>query len=136
MSAAFDQFRFSFFEDRDSPRNGLDTAALARLEGEERSRAEEMLLRYLPDTRGVIGLGVLRSRKAERRLVPLFEAAQREQNETTLVHLAKALWQIRPDPRWLAALIEILASSDGHIRRMKPPSRLPSSAIPRRCARS
>jgi hypothetical protein len=64
-SAAFERFRFSFFEDPDSPPNGLDMAALAALEGEERSLAEDMLLQYLPDTRGVIGLGALRSRRAE-----------------------------------------------------------------------
>ena len=55
-SPAFERFRFSFFEDPDLPRNGLDMKALAALEGEERSRAEDMLLQYLPDTRGVIGL--------------------------------------------------------------------------------
>ena len=55
-SPAFERFRFSFFEDPDSPRNGLDMEALAALEGEERSQAEDMLLQYLPDTRGVIGL--------------------------------------------------------------------------------
>jgi hypothetical protein len=38
-SAAFERFRFRFFEDPDSPRNGLDMAALAALEGEERSLA-------------------------------------------------------------------------------------------------
>jgi len=43
-SPAFERFRFSFFEDPDSPRNGLDMKALAALEGEERSRAEDMLL--------------------------------------------------------------------------------------------
>jgi hypothetical protein len=59
-SAAFQ--RFSFFEDPDSPRNGLDLKALAALEANERNRAEDMLLQYLPDTRGVIGLGTLRSR--------------------------------------------------------------------------
>jgi hypothetical protein len=53
-SPAFERFRFSFFEDADSPRNGLDTAALAQLEGDERTRAEEMLIQYLPDTRGVM----------------------------------------------------------------------------------
>jgi hypothetical protein len=36
-SAAFERFRFSFFEDPDSPRNGLDMKALAALEGEERT---------------------------------------------------------------------------------------------------
>src|SRR5258705_2313977 len=66
-SAAFERFRFSFFEDPDSPRNGLDIKALAALEGEERSRAEDMLLQYLPDTRAVIGLGALGSRQADLR---------------------------------------------------------------------
>ena len=70
-SPAFERFRFSFFEDPDSPRNGLDIKALAALEGEERSRAEDMLLQYLPDTRAVIGLGALGSRRAEPALVQL-----------------------------------------------------------------
>jgi hypothetical protein len=110
-SAAFERFRFSFFEDPDSPRNGLDMAALAGLEGEERSRAEEMLLQYLPDTRGVIGLGALRSRRAEPALVQLFEAEQGS-GGSAQIYLAKALWQIRPDPRWLEAVIEVLASAE------------------------
>lgn len=118
VSPAFERFRFSFFEDVDSPRNGLDEAALAELRGDERTRAEEMLIRYLPDTRGVIGLGVLRSRRAERQLAPLFEAALRAGDESRLVYLAKALWQIRPDPRWLSAVTEILASADYDLQRM------------------
>jgi hypothetical protein len=116
-SPAFERFRFSFFEDPDSPRNGLDMAALAALEGEERTRAEEMLLQYLPDTRGVIGLGALRSRRAERALVQLFEAGQ-GWGGSAQIYLAKALWQIRPDPRWLEAVIEVLASADEPMRRM------------------
>jgi HEAT repeat protein len=110
-SSAFERFRFSFFEDPDSPRNGLDMAALAALEGEERSRAEDMLLQYLPDTRGVIGLGALRSRRAEPALVQLFEAGQGS-GGSAQIYLAKALWQIRPDPRWLEAVIEVLACAD------------------------
>ena len=116
-SPAFEHFRFSFFEDADLPRNGLDTAALAELQGDERAQAEEMLIAYLPDTRGVIGLGELRSRRAERRLAELFEA-ERAQDSSTIVYLAKALWQIRPDPRWLAAVAEVLASSDLDMRRL------------------
>jgi hypothetical protein len=38
-SAAFERFRFSFFEDPDSPRQELDMAAVAALEGDERSAA-------------------------------------------------------------------------------------------------
>jgi hypothetical protein len=116
-SAAFERFRFSFFEDPDSPRNGLDMKALAALEGEERSRAEDMLLRYLPDTRGVIGLGALGSRRAEPALMQLFEAEQGS-NGSAQIYLAKALWQIRPDPRWLEAVIEVLASADEPMRRL------------------
>src|SRR5260370_40854963 len=97
-SPAFERFRFSFFEDRDSPRQGLDMAALAALEGEECSRAEDMLLQYLPDTRGVIGLGALRSRRAGPARVRLFEAG-RGPGSRALIYVAKALWQIRPNPR-------------------------------------
>ena len=116
-SPAFERFRFSFFEDPDSPRNGLDMKTLAALEGEERRRAEDMLLQYLPDTRGVIGLGALGSRRAEPALVRLFEAAQGSDSGEQ-IYLAKALWQIRPDPRWLDAVIEVLASADEPMRRL------------------
>jgi len=116
-SPAFERFRFSFFEDHDLPRNGLDMKALAALEGEERSRAEDMLLQYLPDTRGVIGLGALGSRRAEPALVQLFEAEQGSDSGAQ-IYLAKALWQIRTDPRWLEAVIEVLASADEPMRRL------------------
>ena len=67
MSEAFERFRYSFFEGKYSARDGLDTMSLARLEGEERATAEDLLIRYLPDARGIIGLGVLRSHRAEPR---------------------------------------------------------------------
>jgi HEAT repeat protein len=111
-SAAFERFRFSFFEDPYSARDGLDLRALAALEGDERGRAEDMLLQYLPDTRGVIGLGTLRSRRAETALVPLFEAERASGFDSARIYLAKALWQIRPDRRWLEAMIDILASAN------------------------
>lgn len=113
-SPAFERFHFSFFEDPYSARDGLDTAALA---GAERTRAEEMLIAYLPDVRGVIGLGELRSRKAERQLTELFEAVRGAQG-LTIVYLAKALWQIRPDGRWLAAVVEVLACAEYDMQRM------------------
>jgi hypothetical protein len=116
-SAAFERFRFSFFDDPDSPRDGLDMEALAALEGDERSQAEDLLLHFLPDTRGVIGLGALRSRRAVSALVQLFEAAQGT-DRSGLIYLAKALWQIRPDPRWLEALIAVLGSDGEPMRRM------------------
>jgi hypothetical protein len=116
-SAAFEHFRFSFFEDSDSPRNGLDMKALAALEGEERGRAEDMLLQYLPDTRCVIGLGALGSRRAGPALVRLFEANYGSDSSEQF-YLAKALWQIQPDPRWLDAVIEVVASADEPMRRL------------------
>ena len=116
-SPAFERFRFSFFADPNSARDGLDTRSLAELEGEERARAEDMLIHYLPDTRGVIGLGVLRSRRAEPLLVPLFEEERREKSSDP-TYLARALWRIRPDPRWRSALIEVLSSAEFHIHRM------------------
>jgi HEAT repeat protein len=65
----------------------------------------------------LIGLGVLRSRRAEPLLVPLFEDERREQG-SGLTYLARALWRIRPDPRWRAALIDVLSSAEVHIQRM------------------
>src|SRR5258708_27306105 len=110
-STALERFRFRFFEEADSPRNGLDLKALAALEGEERSRAEDMLLQYLPDTRAVIGLGALGSRQAEPALAQLFDAEQGS-GRSGQIYLATALWQIRPDPRWLNAVTEMLVSAD------------------------
>lgn len=111
MSKAFERFRFSFFEDQNSARDGLDLSSLAQLSDDERVRAEDMLLAYLPDARAVIGLGVLRARRAEPALARLFEA-ERDQPSSGLVYLAKALWQIRPDPRWLSAITDVLASGE------------------------
>jgi hypothetical protein len=128
-SAAFERFRFSFFEDKNSARDGLDTSALAELRGEEAAHAEAILIGFLPDTRGVIGLGILRSRRAEPKLTQMFEYEQRAQREAAaagdepwqtdqLVYLAKALWRIRPDRRWLDAIVGVLASGDDWPRRM------------------
>jgi hypothetical protein len=128
-SAAFERFRFSFFDDKNSARDGLDTSALAQLEGEEVARAEDLLIGFLPDSRGVIGLGILRSRRAEPQLTQLFETARRAQLEAKvadggfwptdgLVYLAKALWRIRPDPRWLEAMIDVLVSAGDWTQRM------------------
>jgi len=127
-SPAFERFRWSFFDNKDSWRDGLDREALLQLAGEERSRAEDMLTRLLPDERGIIGLGELRSSRAEPQLVRLFNAERQAQRAAKraadsgwlpyrLLHLAKALWQIRPDPRWLAAVTEVLASADLDIQR-------------------
>jgi hypothetical protein len=114
-SPAFERFRFSFFEDPYSARDGLDMEALAAIEGEERLRAEDMLIDCLPDTRAAIGLGTLRSLRAEPALVQLFEA---EQGTASTVYLAKALWRIRPSPRWLEAVTDVLASDEEPMQRL------------------
>jgi hypothetical protein len=121
-SPAFQRFKFSFFEDPKSAQDALDTAALGELSGDERKRAEDMLIAFLPDSRAVIGLGVLRSRAAGPRLVALFVAERarqiaaiasrdREWNPLGIVFLAKALWLIDPNPQWPPAMIDALASS-------------------------
>jgi hypothetical protein len=127
-SEAFARFRLSFFEDADSARQGLDTAALAQLAGEERTEAENMLIQYLPDARGVIGLGILRSQKAEAALLTLFENEQQMQRISkglpdgewqafALTRLAKALSLIRPDRRWSDTIIDVLAFSSDALQR-------------------
>ena len=96
-------------------------------------RAEEMLVGQLPDERGIIGLGELRSRRAEPELMRLFEAEREARRHAghrpdgswspfRLVRLAKALWQIRAEPAWLAAMTEILADQDiNDMRRLDAP---------------
>jgi hypothetical protein len=102
--------------------SGLDTPALSGLAGEERERAEGMLIAFLPDGRAIIGLGVLCSSKAEPYLAALFEAERLAQQASKLeseaspspdrlLHLATALWRIRPDPRWPLAAIDVLGSA-------------------------
>jgi HEAT repeat protein len=124
MPSAFERFHFSFFEDQDSARQGLDLAALGELTAEERARAEELLIAYLPDSRGVIGLGVLRSARARPTLLALFEAEQRAQLADGggwypygLIDLARTLWQIDRDPRWPASIIAVLTSASDGIER-------------------
>ena len=127
-SELFERFRVSFFEDADSARQGLDLEVLAQLVGEERADAEDMLFQRLPDARSVIGLGVLRSQKAEAELQILLEAERRMMRASrdgavddwqpyALIHLAKALLQIRLDRRWLDSIVDILTSAPDALQR-------------------
>jgi HEAT repeat protein len=124
MPTAFERFHFSFFEDQDSARQGLDLVALGELTAEERARAEALLMAYLPDSRGVIGLGVLRSARAAPALLALFEAEQRAKlahgsgwYPYGLIAIARALWQIDRNPRWPASIIAVLTSASDPIER-------------------
>jgi HEAT repeats len=132
MSAAFERFKYSFFEDPKSAQDALDTASLASLQGDERRQAEDMLIAFLPDSRAVIGLGVLRSKKAEPKLLQLFGEARRQQVEAArdaqkqdeynplgLLFLCRALWLIDPDPRWPAPAIEVLGVARDWVHRQE-----------------
>jgi HEAT repeat protein len=69
-----------------------------------------MLLQYLPDTRGVIGLGALGSRRAEPALVQLFEAEQVQR-----LTAVEALYHFR-EPASVRALVKSLDDPDGLVR--------------------
>lgn len=114
----FERFRYSFFDDPYSARDGLDIEALQALEGADRARAEELLLAYLPDARGMIGLGVLRSKNAAVPLQKLFndhiQALHQAQaakyqgwQPWELIEVSKALWMIGPRPEYRDALIDV-----------------------------
>ena len=132
MSDAFKRFQYSFFEDPTSAQDALDTASLASLAGDERARAEDMLIAFLPDARAVIGLGVLRSNKAQPRLKEMFDHGRKEQakaarnaqkqdeyNPLGLLFLARALWLIAPDPRWPVPAIEVLGTAREWVQRQE-----------------
>ena len=121
-SAAFERFRHAFFDDWDE-RNGIDTDALLKLEGYDRALAEEMLLRTLPKLdekwRVVVGLGLLRSRRAVPTLAHLYGVEREDQPAgLSALTLAKALWRITRDPRWLAGILETLAKAEETQRQM------------------
>jgi len=118
-SPAFKRFKFSFFEYKDSARDGLDIAALEALEGEERAEAEELLFNFLPDMRGAIGLGVLRSKRAEAPLTKMLQEEEASESKFAVPMVAMALWQIRPDKRWLDSVLEVLTSSETELERME-----------------
>ena len=130
QSPEFERFRFSFFEDRDSPRNGLDIKALTALARAERALAEDMLIRFLPDSRAIIGLGAMRSARARPQLQRIFETeiqAQRaaQQNKDSawtpydLVWSASALARLDPDPRYVEAIIGVLAAAPEWTERLE-----------------
>jgi HEAT repeat protein len=132
MSTDFERFKYSLFEDPKSAQDALDTASLAALEGDERERAETMLIAFLPDSRAVIGVGVLRSKRAAPALRRLFDDELKEQAEAArdarkqdewnplgLLFLARALWLIDPDPRWPTPAIAVLASAHEWVHRQE-----------------
>ncbi len=125
----FERFRYSFFDDPYSARDGLDIEALEALEGADREKAEELLIAFLPDARGIIGLGVLRSRKAAAALQRIFDErvealreAQAARSQQLLpwklIEAGKALWLIAPRPEWRDALIDVYNFSKDNFARL------------------
>lgn len=113
MSEDFERFRKSnFFGSAFSAiHDGLDLPALTALDGDDRAKAEALLLKALPEGRAVIGLGEIRSKKAEallRKLVGSPEIA---------VELAVALYRISGDTSGVKAIIDTLRDQRNHWNR-------------------
>ncbi|HEY0071438.1 MAG TPA: HEAT repeat domain-containing protein [Chloroflexia bacterium] len=109
-SPNWDRFYESFFGDPYMAwHDGLDTAALLSLEGEERAEAERLLLAGLGtgDSRPARGLEELRSQQA---VVPLKEQLKTASG-TNLVNTARALWELEQYPPAADALIDVLRTA-------------------------
>ena len=128
-SPAFEAYRFSFFEDPGSARDGLDIGSLQQLKAHERDLAERQLIDALPDTRAIVGLGELGARRAERRLVAIFErecataqaariADDPDWRAHRLIAAAKALWRIAPRQRYARAIVGTLECGRSRSERM------------------
>lgn len=107
---------FKLFQESFFPRSwvaykeGPDVGALLRLQGEEREKAEEMLLESLTHHHpwAPMGLGELRSQKASLPLKSLLNQARGE----TLVEVAMALWKIEEYPQSRDYIIAVLRADD------------------------
>ncbi|MFN8449390.1 MAG: hypothetical protein U0521_12610 [Anaerolineae bacterium] len=104
MSDAFERFlKSNFFGNPyNAWHDGLDTPTLTALQGDERAKAEEMLLKMLPDNRAVVGLGEIRSEKA---IKPLRKLIHDPHMST---EAAVALHQINGDASGLDSIIRTL----------------------------
>ncbi len=103
MSADFDHFlKSNFFGNPfNAWHDGLDVHVLLALQGEDRLKAEEMLLKALPDHRAVAGLGELRSQKA-------IEPLRKLINSSVSKEAAVALKKITGEATGLDSLIRSL----------------------------
>ena len=104
MSADFDRFlKSNFFGDGFSAmHDGVDVRTLTCLQGEELTKAEEMLLKALPDSRAITGLGAIRSQKAVDRLTKLIH----DKNVST--EAAVALFKINGETSGVDSVINTL----------------------------
>ncbi len=110
MSEAFDRFRKSnFFGDAFSAiHDGLDVPALTALDGDDRAKAEVLLLKALPEGRAIVGLGAMRSKKAEAPLRKLLGS------KGIAVEVAVALYKISGDTSGVKSIIDTLKDQRNH----------------------
>ena len=118
-SEALKRFRHCFFDDPYSARDYLDTEFAEVLEGEDRVRAETMLLDFPPDLRAVIGLGILGSKKALPALRARFQSAPTGPYSYGQIETALAIYRIEPDPRLTIFLGEALQHAGDWTARMQ-----------------
>ena len=108
-SLAFNRFYESYFGDPYMAwHDGLDESALLELEGDEREKAEQLLLDALNtnDYRPAAGLAALRSQRAAEPLKKELESARGRRR----VEVAVALWRTERYMPAVAAIIDVLLS--------------------------
>jgi len=129
-SATWDRFYESYFGDAYMAwHDGLDEAALLSLEGEERDRAEQMLMDALGsgDYRAPAGLAALRSHKSLDALKQKLPHASGPDE----VQTALAIWRI--DPKYLPAantLVRVLRTAPDWGTRMEAARALREAPTP------
>ena len=93
--------------------DGLNERIFDQMLPAERERAETLLIKTLPDWRAIIGLGVIRSRKA---IVPLEKLRSSVEGEK-LVNIEQALMRIRAEKSEGGARIRAVLSSGREAQR-------------------
>jgi HEAT repeat protein len=112
-SPVFEQFRRDFFGTDFKSHTEPDLWAITRLEPFERETAEIMLIEGLHenDVRPIIGVGVLRSRKALKPLRRMHRQCSKGYNNNGF-WVAQALWRIDEVAQAVPTLLEKLEKAD------------------------
>ncbi len=110
MSDDFDRFLKSNFFDNPYAawHDGVDLPRLVCLQGDELAQAEALLLKAMPDSRAIEGLGAIRSEKAVDPLRKLLR------DNAVGVAAAVALIKINGDGGGVDVVIQALKNSRGH----------------------
>lgn len=112
-SPVFEQFRRDFFGTDFKSHSEPDLWALLRLDPFEKESAELMLIEALDsdDTRPIIGLGVLKSKRSLTKLRRLYRQFSRGYTSNGF-WLAQALWRIEGNTDVLPTLLDKLESAE------------------------